>query len=51
MIPDGTLNGDDVDFAFGFGRRICVGQYVADASVRTAIATLPAAFTFEKVRG
>ncbi|EIW83720.1 cytochrome P450 [Coniophora puteana RWD-64-598 SS2] len=45
ILPDGTLNDDTVDFAFGFGRRICVGRYVADASVWSVLATLLATCT------
>ncbi|EIW87220.1 cytochrome P450 [Coniophora puteana RWD-64-598 SS2] len=50
LHPDGTLSDDDVGFAFGFGRRICVGQHVADVSVWTAIASLLAACKFEKAK-
>ncbi|TDL15492.1 cytochrome P450 [Rickenella mellea] len=35
---------DPMDFAFGFGRRICPGRYLADAAVWITMAKLLAAF-------
>ncbi|KAH7913776.1 cytochrome P450 [Hygrophoropsis aurantiaca] len=46
--PDGTLNDDQVTFAFGFGRRICVGRYFADASLWSAMALMLHTFNFGK---
>ncbi|KAH7884307.1 cytochrome P450 [Phlebopus sp. FC_14] len=43
---DGALNNDTVSYAFGFGRRVCIGRYLADASVWSAIVHLLASFTF-----
>ncbi|KAH7887310.1 cytochrome P450 [Phlebopus sp. FC_14] len=44
---DGTLNDDEPQsFVFGFGRRICPGRYVADASLWTSIATMLATLDF-----
>ncbi|KAF9223824.1 cytochrome P450 [Gyrodon lividus] len=43
----GRLNEDTVSYAFGFGRRICVGRYLADSSMWSAIANLLVAFSFE----
>ncbi|KAG9312746.1 cytochrome P450 [Chiua virens] len=34
---DGTLNEDTIPWIFGFGRRICPGRYVGDASVWSAM--------------
>ena len=31
---DGTLTDDTVDYAFGFGRRVCPGRHMADSMVR-----------------
>ncbi|KAF9223646.1 cytochrome P450 [Gyrodon lividus] len=38
-------------FAFGFGRRVCVGRHVADASLWAAIVNMLAIFRFEPVPG
>ncbi|KIJ67134.1 hypothetical protein HYDPIDRAFT_38552 [Hydnomerulius pinastri MD-312] len=43
----GALNDDTVSYTFGFGRRICVGRHLADASLWSAMANLLAAFTIE----
>jgi len=47
---DGTLNDDTMDFVFGFGRRICPGKHLADASLWAAIASMLAVFRFEKAK-
>lgn len=41
---NGELNDDTMGYAYGAGRRICVGRYVADASVWSAMATILAVF-------
>ncbi|KAH7884352.1 cytochrome P450 [Phlebopus sp. FC_14] len=46
----GELNDDTVGFAFGFGRRICVGRYLADVSLWHAISGMLATFTFSKAK-
>lgn len=46
FVADGQLNGDTVDFIFGFGRRVCVGRYFADASLWISIVSLLATFRF-----
>ncbi|KAG1872155.1 cytochrome P450 [Suillus subluteus] len=46
FIANGQLNNDTVDFAFGFGRRVCVGKYFADASLWISIVSLLATFRF-----
>ncbi|EIW84512.1 cytochrome P450 [Coniophora puteana RWD-64-598 SS2] len=33
LTQQGTLTGETPDFVFGFGRRVCPGRYLADASV------------------
>ncbi|KAG8215888.1 cytochrome P450 [Butyriboletus roseoflavus] len=48
---DGTLNEDKIPWAFGFGRRICPGRHVADASLWSAMAGMLALFTIEKTEG
>lgn len=48
LNADGNLNKDTVDIAFGFGRRICVGRHLADASLWTAMSCLLARFMFSK---
>jgi cytochrome P450 len=48
MNPDGTINNDDTILAFGFGRRVCVGQHFASASVWQTIVALLASFLIEK---
>ncbi|KAG1722033.1 cytochrome P450 [Suillus paluster] len=48
LNADGSLNEDTVDVAFGFGRRICVGRYFADASLWIAMSGLLARFMFSK---
>jgi len=47
--PDPAL--DPYQFAFGFGRRICVGLHFADAAVYIMAASILAAFTISKPIG
>ncbi|TFY66046.1 hypothetical protein EVG20_g5047 [Dentipellis fragilis] len=42
--PDGMLNSDDMRYVFGFGRRLCSGQHLADATVWMGIASVLAVF-------
>lgn len=42
---NGELNNDNMSYIYGAGRRICVGRYIADASVWSAIVTILAMFT------
>ncbi|KAF8440478.1 cytochrome P450 [Boletus edulis BED1] len=44
---NGNLNDDTVSFAYGFGRRVCVGRALAENSVWAAIVNLLAVFSFE----
>ncbi|KAF9472832.1 cytochrome P450 [Pholiota conissans] len=46
----GKLNDDRVEYAFGFGRRICPGQHLASASVWLAMATILSMFTIGKMK-
>lgn len=47
---DMPLNPDPRLFAFGFGRRICVGQHFADSALFIAISSLLSTLTFSKAR-
>ena len=44
LRDNGELNDDTVGYAYGAGRRICVGRHLADASVWSAIVTILASF-------
>ncbi|KAG1751275.1 cytochrome P450 [Suillus paluster] len=46
-----THGRDDISFAFGFGRRVCVGRYVADASLFAAVVNILAIFRVQRVPG
>ncbi|KAG2053777.1 cytochrome P450 [Suillus hirtellus] len=41
----------DISFAFGFGRRICVGRHIADASLFAAVVNILTVFRLERVPG
>ncbi|TFK73293.1 cytochrome P450 [Pluteus cervinus] len=45
LNPDGTLNSDDRYLTFGFGRRVCPGQYLALDSIWLATAQTLASLT------
>ncbi|KAF9527932.1 cytochrome P450 [Crepidotus variabilis] len=45
---NGSLNDDDVGYAFGFGRRICPGCYFASATVWLAVVSILASFEIRK---
>ncbi|KAG2131395.1 cytochrome P450 [Suillus clintonianus] len=51
LNADGSLNDDTVNIAYGFGRRICVGRHLADASLWIAISCLLTTFAFSKRTG
>jgi cytochrome P450 len=51
LNPDGTLTDDTVSVVWGFGRRICPGRHLAEASVWSAMACLLAVFKFSKAQG
>jgi cytochrome P450 len=47
--PDGTLREDPVlTSLFGFGRRICPGRHMAEASLFIAVASLLSVFNIKK---
>ena len=49
LADDGSIKPNDVDhIAFGFGRRMCVGRYFADASVWGVMAKVLAVFKILK---
>ncbi|KAJ8593013.1 cytochrome P450 [Rhizopogon salebrosus TDB-379] len=48
LHDDGSLTNDTMALAFGWGRRICVGQHVADASIWIAIVSFLAVFSVHK---
>ncbi|KAG1804406.1 cytochrome P450 [Suillus subaureus] len=48
FTSSGNLNDDHVTPVWGWGRRICVGRYLADASLWSAIASMLAVFDFLK---
>ncbi|KAN0081290.1 Cytochrome P450 [Tylopilus felleus] len=48
LREDGSLDDDKITYAFGFGRRICPGRHVADASVWSAIVCMLTLFQIEK---
>ncbi|KAF8959259.1 cytochrome P450 [Flammula alnicola] len=47
---DGNLNADDHILAYGFGRRACVGKYVASSTMWLLIASLLATFDIRKAK-
>ncbi|KAG1775192.1 cytochrome P450 [Suillus placidus] len=48
FTSSGDLNDDHVTPIWGWGRRICVGRYLADATLWSAIASMLAVFDFLK---
>jgi cytochrome P450 len=50
MNSDGTLTDDTVSVVWGFGRRICPGRYIAEASVWSSMACLLSVFKFSKAK-
>ena len=46
----GELNDDNVQYAFGAGRRICPGRHFGEASVWSAIATILATLDIVKCK-
>lgn len=50
LNPDGTLTDDIVSFVWGFGRRICPGRHLAEASIWSAMVCLLAVFKFSKAK-
>jgi len=50
LNPNGTLTDDTVSVVWGFGRRICPGRYLGEASLWSAMACLLAVFKFSKTK-
>ncbi|EEB96294.1 hypothetical protein MPER_04593, partial [Moniliophthora perniciosa FA553] len=50
LNEDGTPNNDDMSLVFGFGRRICPGRHVANATTWLAIASLLTLFDIQKTK-
>ncbi|KAH7884390.1 cytochrome P450 [Phlebopus sp. FC_14] len=50
LLPDGSLTDDTMSFGFGWGRRICHGRHIADASLWSAIASMLSVFSFLKAQ-
>ncbi|KAI6133500.1 CyP450 monooxygenase [Pisolithus thermaeus] len=50
IAEDGSLTDDLGEIQFGFGRRICVGKYLAEAAVWIAMVTILAAFDVNKAK-
>ncbi|KAH7925365.1 cytochrome P450 [Leucogyrophana mollusca] len=48
LNADGNLIDEKPDFAFGFGRRFCVGRHLAEASLWSAITSMLSIFNFIK---
>ncbi|KAG1744911.1 cytochrome P450 [Suillus paluster] len=50
LNPDGTLTDDTVSIVWGFGRRVCPGRHLAEASLWSSMACLLAIFKFSKAK-
>jgi cytochrome P450 len=50
LNSDGTLTDDTVSVVWGFGRRICPGRHLAEASLWSSMACLLAVFKFSKAK-
>jgi len=50
LASDGTLTDDTVNIVWGFGRRVCPGRHLAEASLWSAMACLLAIFKFSKAK-
>ncbi|KAG1832830.1 cytochrome P450 [Suillus variegatus] len=48
LYDDGSLTNDRMPLGFGWGRRMCVGRHVADASLWIAMASFLAVFSAHK---
>ncbi|KAH7927600.1 cytochrome P450 [Leucogyrophana mollusca] len=48
LTPGGELTDEALNFAWGFGRRSCVGRHMADASVWSAIVLILSTFNISK---
>ncbi|KAG1744160.1 cytochrome P450 [Suillus paluster] len=50
LNADGTLTDDTVSVVWGFGRRMCPGRHLAEASIWSAMVYLLAIFKFSKAK-
>ncbi|KAF7374544.1 O-methylsterigmatocystin oxidoreductase [Mycena sanguinolenta] len=50
FTANGKLNDDDIVFTFGFGRRICVGRHIADATLWITFVSVLATFSIAKAK-
>ncbi|KAG2132012.1 cytochrome P450 [Suillus bovinus] len=50
LNADGTLTDDTVSFVWGFGRRICPGRHLAEASIWSAMVCMLAVFNFSRAK-
>ncbi|ESK81499.1 cytochrome p450 [Moniliophthora roreri MCA 2997] len=50
ITEEGVCNDDDVNFIFGFGRRICPGRYLAIATVWRAMVSILSTFDITKAK-
>jgi cytochrome P450 len=50
LNADGTLTDDTVSIAWGFGRRICPGRHLAEASLWLAISCLVSVYKFSNAK-
>ncbi|GJJ10576.1 hypothetical protein Clacol_004803 [Clathrus columnatus] len=50
LTPEENLNDDNMQYVFGFGRRVCPGRYLAEASMWIAIATILSVFKIGKAK-
>ncbi|KAF7346403.1 Cytochrome p450 [Mycena sanguinolenta] len=50
FTADGKLNDDDTILAFGFGRRICVGRHLADATIWGTIVSVLSTYNIAKAK-
>ncbi|EGO21511.1 hypothetical protein SERLADRAFT_440764 [Serpula lacrymans var. lacrymans S7.9] len=48
FLSNGKLIDDVVSYAFGFGRRVCIGRHVADASLWAGITSILSVFNIKK---
>ncbi|KAF7346306.1 O-methylsterigmatocystin oxidoreductase [Mycena sanguinolenta] len=50
FTADGRLKEDDTILAFGFGKRICAGRYIADATIWATIVSVLSTFNITKAK-
>ena len=50
FTPEGKLNDDNLHYIFGFGRRICPGRHLAEASIWITIVSILAVFQIRKAK-